>query len=171
MDGAAVWYGLGAALENPHLFDVGRLSFLPQPTMPEGFVSATTNTLPVENWYEYASPLFNKTILQPVADQISRSLSIASDNQSFVIGTDTTISRFSSTGQLLWQIWPEGPAYGVNLTANDSIIVAAIGDGTIRWYRASDGVELLAFLLMYPTTNGSPGRPEVTTPLHPAARI
>ncbi len=149
-DGSAVWFGIGPGLGQPHLFDVTRLSFTSQPDRPQGFVSAIINTLPIENWYEFFSPLLNKTMLKPLEGQISRSLSVAPDNQSFVIGTDTTISRFTATGQLLWQIWPEGPTYGVNLTAQGNIIVAAVGDGTIRWYRASDGAELLAFFTHAP---------------------
>jgi WD40 repeat protein len=36
-------------------------------------------------------------------------------------------------------------AWAVNLTADGRLALAAFGDGTIRWFRASDGVELLAF--------------------------
>ena len=149
-DGHQVWFGLGAGLDRPHLLDVTRLTFSPAPQRPAGFISAVTNTLPIENWYEFISPLLNKTMLQPLVGQVSRSLSIAPDNQSFVIGTDTTISRLTAQGQLLWQIWPEAPAFGVNLTDHGDLLVAALGDGTIRWYRASDGRELLAFFAHAP---------------------
>ncbi len=38
-----------------------------------------------------------------------------------------------------------GTAWGVNIARNGLVAVAAFGDGTIRWYRLSDGQELLAF--------------------------
>src|SRR5262245_52928814 len=34
--------------------------------------------------------------------------------------------------------------WGVNVPANNKLVVAAYGDGTIRWYRLTDGQELLA---------------------------
>ena len=40
-----------------------------------------------------------------------------------------------------------GVAWGVNLSADGRIIVAAYGDGTIRWLRWSDGKELLALFV------------------------
>ena len=38
-----------------------------------------------------------------------------------------------------------GVAWAVNLTGDGRLAVAAFGDGTIRWYRADNGQELLAF--------------------------
>lgn len=149
-DGSSVWFGLGAGLDRPHLLDIGRLTFQAAPQQPPGLTSAITTGLPVTNWYEFMSPQFNGVALQPLLGQVARSLSIAPDNQSFVIGTDRTITRFDANGQMLWQIWPEAPTYGLNLVANGALLVAALGDGTIRWHRVSDGAELLAFFVHAP---------------------
>ncbi len=149
-DGKSVWFGLGPGLANPHLVDMSRLSFNPAPDKPQNFISAVTDTLAVENWYEFVSPLLNKQVIKPVEGQVSRSLAIAADRQSFVIGTDTTITRVRADGSLMWQIWPEAPTYGLVLAANEQLLIAALGDGTIRWFRASDGVELLAFFTHAP---------------------
>lgn len=37
------------------------------------------------------------------------------------------------------------PTQAVNLTPDGRLALAAFGDGTIRWFRADDGTELLAF--------------------------
>jgi len=95
-DGRQVWFGLGAGLNQPHLLDVTRMTLSPAPQRPPGFISAITDTLPIQNWYEFVSPLLNNVALQPLVGQASRSLSIAPDKQSLVIGTDTTISRFTA---------------------------------------------------------------------------
>ena len=34
--------------------------------------------------------------------------------------------------------------YSVNVSKNGSVAAAALGDGTVRWYRMKDGKELLA---------------------------
>ena len=39
--------------------------------------------------------------------------------------------------------------WGVNASADGKLVVAAYGDGTIRWHRVSDGEELLT-LFMHP---------------------
>jgi hypothetical protein len=40
-----------------------------------------------------------------------------------------------------------GTVWGVNTACDGRIVIAAYGDGTIRWHRASDGVELLALFI------------------------
>jgi WD40 repeat protein len=148
--GTAVWFGLGAGRNDPHLIDIDRLAFEPKPEVPADFATAVTGTLPVEEWYEFVSPKLNKAILKPIEGQIGRSLAIAPGNRSFALGTDTTITTFTEAGTRIRQTWPEAPAYGLNYTADGSVIVAALGDGTIRWYRAEDLVELLAFFVHVP---------------------
>ena len=40
-----------------------------------------------------------------------------------------------------------GAAWGVNVTGDGRLVLAAYGDGTIRWHRMSDGQELLALFV------------------------
>jgi hypothetical protein len=48
----------------------------------------------------------------------------------------------------------------VNITGDGRLAVAAYGDGTIRWHRMSDGVELLAFMPLPDKTNWVAWTPE-----------
>ena len=80
----------------------------------------------------------------------SRSLAIAPDGQSFVLGAEWSLSRFDAAGQRLWRNSVFGIAWGVNLSSDGSLVIVAHGDGTLRWYRASDGAELLAFFVHAP---------------------
>ena len=80
----------------------------------------------------------------------SRSLAIAPDGQSFVLGAEWSLSRFDAAGQRLWRNSVFGIAWGVNLSSDGSLVIVAHGDGTLRWYRASDGAELLAFFVHVP---------------------
>jgi hypothetical protein len=46
---------------------------------------------------------------------------------------------------LQWKVLVPGAAWGVNISGNGKVAVAALAEGTIRWYRIEDGKELLAF--------------------------
>ena len=48
-------------------------------------------------------------------------------------------------GKERWGIPVPGVAWSVNVAKNGKVVVAALGDGTLRWYRLTDGKELLAF--------------------------
>ena len=80
----------------------------------------------------------------------AQSLSIAPDAQSFAVGTNLYLHRLDATGKRLWTTSGGNAVWGVNHSSDASIIVTANDDGTIRWYRASDGVELLALFVHVP---------------------
>ena len=50
--------------------------------------------------------------------------------------------------------------WAVNITGDGRLVVAAYSDGTIRWHRMSDGVELLAFMPLADRTNWVAWTPE-----------
>jgi len=51
----------------------------------------------------------------------------------------------STAGRILWEAPVPSVVWAVNVAGNNKVLLAAFGDGTIRWYRMSDGKELLAF--------------------------
>ncbi|MGH6907425.1 MAG: caspase family protein [Aestuariivirga sp.] len=148
-DATSVWFGLKLGAIDPWVFDVNRLSFNPAPEIPAGFIQPVTDTLPIENWNNAYQPTLDKQVLymQGVGGEMARSLAIATDKQSFVIGSDWAITRFDSTGKQLWRKYPESFVWGVTLSADGQLAIAALGDGTLRWYRTSDGTELLSFFV------------------------
>jgi WD40 repeat protein len=70
---------------------------------------------------------------------------IAPDEQSFVLGTSHTLQCFNQDLAQLWSRTLPSPAWKVNISGQNKVAVAALGDGTIRWYRMTDGAELCAF--------------------------
>src|SRR5205085_1151324 len=50
-------------------------------------------------------------------------------------------------GQERWNTGSTSVVWGANFARNGELAVAAHGDGTIRWYRWSDGKELLAMFV------------------------
>ncbi|MBS7807639.1 caspase family protein [Variovorax sp. PCZ-1] len=84
---------------------------------------------------------------QPIAlEEYERVRSHAiSANRSFTaIGTEWGLRAYSSNGQLLWLTRVSSPVWAINVSADNQTVVAAIGDGTLRWFSAQTGRELLA---------------------------
>ena len=54
---------------------------------------------------------------------------------------------YRADGGELWRKPIPGIAWGVNISGNGKLVVAAYSDGTIRWHRLSDGQELLALFV------------------------
>ena len=84
------------------------------------------------------------------AFEVVRSLSISPDTREFAVGTSGRIVNFDASGKQLWSV-PSFAHYAVNHSADGRLIVAAVGDGSIRWYRRANG-KLLATL--FPSPDG-----------------
>jgi len=101
-----------------------------------------TEGLGVSGWKSSRSPSLKGRPL-PLKNQLVQSLAIKPDNSGFLLGTATGLFLFDSQGKVLWRF--RGPSAAWTVNTNGQVAVAALGDGTIRWYRLSDGKEILAF--------------------------
>ncbi len=90
----------------------------------------------------------------------ARSLAIAPDKKRFVIGGDWYLRAFDSDGKSLWKIPTQEVVWASNISRDGRLVVAAYGDGTIRWHRLDDGRELLAFMPMTDRKNWIAWTPE-----------
>lgn len=64
-----------------------------------------------------------------------------------VLGTVWAVNLVDSAGMLRWTQAIPAPAYSVNLSADGRWAIAALGDGTVRWYQVSTGQERLALFI------------------------
>jgi len=99
----------------------------------------------VENWQHHVRPTFNGRPIPIGNQERSRSLAIAPDGERFVLGGEWSLRAFDRHGRQVWHIQIPGVAWAVNISGDSRLVVAAFADGTLRWYRLSDGKELLAF--------------------------
>ena len=76
-----------------------------------------------------------------------RSQAIASNRSFAVIGTEWALRSYSPKGALLWLTRISAPVWSVNVSANNKLVVAAVGDGTLRWFSAETGKELLSVFI------------------------
>lgn len=98
----------------------------------------------VEDWEDKYNPKLNNKPLELDADETSRSLAIAPDRKSLLLGAEWWLRLLDTKGTEKWRMPVPGVAWSVNIAGNGKKALAAFGDGTIRWYRMSDGKELLA---------------------------
>jgi WD40 repeat protein len=101
--------------------------------------------LEISDWEGTTSPKINGHPLQLREYETSRSLAVLPDASGFILGTEWLLRRFDRNGRETWQQLVPDTVWGVNVSRDGRWVVAAYGDGTIRWHRASDGVEQLAF--------------------------
>jgi WD40 repeat protein len=101
-----------------------------------------TDSLGMSDWKNSAFPKLKGNPL-PLKDELAISLAIKPDSSGFLMGTSLTLRLFDPAGKESWRVRTPGAAWCVN--TNGRLAVAALGDGTIRWYRVSDGKEVLAF--------------------------
>jgi WD40 repeat protein len=109
-----------------------------------GLFERDKKDLRITEWHDSPSPQLNGRPLALQPGELSRSVAIAPDQESFLLGTEPKLRFFARDGTPRWRISVPGIAWNVTISKNGRLAVAALGDGTIRWYRLQDGQELLA---------------------------
>lgn len=144
--GTQVQFGYGKWGKSRYSFDLaGRRLTLGSLA---GGLPPDTQALDVKNWHNNYRPTLRGQSLILTEGEVSRSLAIAPGATSFVLGSDRYLHARRPDGTLLWKQVANGAAWGANIPATGphagKFVVAAYGDGTIRWHRMIDGQELLA---------------------------
>lgn len=102
-------------------------------------------------------------------DEQVHSLCDHPDGKRYVLGAAWTL-RAVEAQVILWRRTLPGDAWAVNISADGNVVVAACGDGTVRWFRMDDGVELLALFPMADQKNWVAWTPEGIYAATPGAR-
>lgn len=103
--------------------------------------------LKLTDWKKSVSPKLNgQPILLEPNEQVF-SLAVAPDARTFVLGTHWSLLLLDRGGAIRWKTAIPAAALGVNIARNGRVAVAALADGTLRWYRLSDGHELLSLFM------------------------
>jgi WD40 repeat protein len=99
----------------------------------------------VEQWLtENALPRVNGVAVGLDRNERNHGIAIAEDDAFVVFASDWWLRQVDAAGKLVWKVPAPGNVRSVNLSRSKPYVVAAMGDGTIRWYRISDGQEVLA---------------------------
>ena len=143
-DGKTVsfWYEEGG--KSPAVFGTDSGTLTPDGDASTLF-SPDTSSLNITDWKNNTDPKLNGNTLKLKQYEISRSLAVSPLKNGFLIGASWYLRFFDQNGTEQWNVPAPGEAWGVNIAKNGKLATAAFADGTIRWYRLSDGKELLAF--------------------------
>lgn len=146
-DGTRVAFGYGVSGSEPTLFSLAGRRLEPRPNEPIGLSTARVAALTFEvgRWMNEPEPTLDGRRLPLEPDEVSRSLAIAPGEKGFALGADWRLYFFDRDGRERWRRPAPSAVWAVTVTDDGCLVVAAYGDGTIRWHRLDDGEELLAF--------------------------
>ncbi len=160
-DGRILEFALGP--NQPKLrFDIAQRSLVPAPTADPALARAQTQGLPITDWRNSAAPKLAGKPLRLDDQELARSLAIAPDRQRFLLGTDYNLRLYGANGVELKRVAVPATAWGVAIAGNGTVAVAALGDGTIRWYGLGAGDLLAERVALFP--DGDSGRWIAWTP-------
>jgi WD40 repeat protein len=133
--------------KTPSQFSVIERSLKIDPFTETGLSPPVTQTsgLNITDWGNTATPKLNGRSIKIWPGDFSWSLAILPEKNTFLLGTKYFLYLFDRGGNERWKVRTPGEVFDVNISTDGKIAVAALGDGTIRWYRMKDGKELLAF--------------------------
>ncbi|MCB1191294.1 MAG: hypothetical protein KDK90_12695 [Leptospiraceae bacterium] len=112
-----------------------------------GIITSQKN-FTISNWNDGKVPVLNNKEIILEKGDFSRSISISLDEKLALLGTDNYLYLFDKHVKELWKIPIPASTYSVNISMDKNVVVAALEDGTIRWYRLEDGSELVALLVL-----------------------
>ncbi len=121
-----------------------------------GGTPAPALRLPVTRFGLFAAPsdwnqsLSGATIAgKPVPlaqDERSRALMVVKATNSALLGSNRALYRIDDSGKVQWRVAVDTEIRAVNASEDGRLVVTAMADGTVRWWRARDGVLLLTLL-------------------------
>ncbi len=159
-DGTVIDFGLAEFGKEPARFDLATRALTLDPPADHRTVGPRQHGLPIDDWHNELHPTLGGRSLHLEPYETSRSLAISPTGDRFVLGAEWTLRAFGAKGTPLWTRKTPEVVWAVNITGDGRLVVAAYGDGTIRWHRMSDGVELLAFMPLPDETNWVAWTPE-----------
>jgi WD40 repeat protein len=149
-DGFTAQFAFEAAGKSPGSFSIAERELTDLSRSVWGSLKATftlkkplTDSLNITDWNGTFAPKLAGKLLPIPKNEKSWSLAIAPDKSGFALGTDWSLRYFKASGEEVWNRTIPGIAWAMN--TNGRALVVAFGDGTLRWYRVSDGKEILAF--------------------------
>jgi hypothetical protein len=145
-DGSVVETGYFDSPDRPLRVDAGSLTVkqLDAPTPGLASWQSKEGDLRAEHFVYDGHPELNGSALGLKGSDTAYSVDVRQNRA--LLGSQSAISLFNASGHEVWSSAAPA-AFRVAQSPDGRLVVAAHSDGTVRWYRASDGVELLAMFL------------------------
>ena len=152
-DGMAVQFALEASGRRVAHFSLATRLLEPGETpgnIPITHPITESQKLDVRDWNWSYAPTLNGTPLKMRVHDVAISLAFMAHDAGFLVGTSWQLIRYDPSGTPLWTRDVFGNVRGIVITPDNRLAVAALGDGTLRWYAMDTGQELLA---LFPHTD------------------
>lgn len=154
-DGSVVRYPLARATAAPlHSFSPLLRGDQSLAATPKAELYAPVTQAPglaVESWKDGYEPRINGRKVALDDYEMSRSLALAPERRAVLLGTEWALRLLDADAKELWSVKLPAVASAVNISRDGRLAVAALSDGTLRWFRMSDGREETAY---FPHRNG-----------------
>ena len=109
------------------------------PRSKRGFLDASV-------WENSAAPQVGGRPVALAPAEVSRALAYFRQGGGAVLGTSHRLLRLDGANSVAWEVRNADEVRSVNITGDDRMIVTGMSDGTLRWWRASDGRLLMSLL-------------------------
>ena len=91
-------------------------------------------------------PVIGGKALPLAGDERSRAATVIRASATAIIGTNRALYRVDDKGEVAWRVPVDTEVRAVNASVDGRLVVTAMADGTLRWWRARDGALLLTLL-------------------------
>jgi WD40 repeat protein len=159
-DGTVIDFGYEQWGKSPLRFDLSALKLSNLGPADGRTHPPKQDGLPIEDWFSSNQPKLKGRPIVLFLGERSLGLAIHPDGRRFVLGADWSLRAFDAEGKRLWTGAASGAVWDVNITGDGRLVVAAYGDGAIRWHRMDDGRELLALYVLSDKKNWVAWTPE-----------
>jgi hypothetical protein len=140
-DGASLRFAYRQNGESPAWFSVARRELVPGASAP-GFAGTPPDESVEARGLGTDSILYRGKPLELAGEIGLRTAAVAGRRQ-FLVATSSRLFLFDQEGSRQWQVsLPAGPE-AINVSGDGRFVVAALVDGTIRWFDIRGGRELL----------------------------
>jgi WD40 repeat protein/uncharacterized caspase-like protein len=102
--------------------------------------------LAVADWRNGTQPKLDGRAIPLERDEHVRSIAILPGGKRVALATDFFLRLEQASGEIWHHVVP-ATAWSVAATGDGRYLVAALGDGTIRWYAAADGREVMSLFV------------------------
>ena len=156
-DGLVLEFGMEQGGQRPMRFDVLARSLTPAPDALPGLArpAAEGPGLGVSDWRNTRTPKVNGQPVKLDSGEWARSVTVLGKQRRVLLGGEFSLRLLDSAGAELARAEVPAAVWGVVASADGRVAVAALGDGTLRWYALSGGSRPLEELAaLFPHRDG-----------------
>ncbi|WP_451980753.1 caspase family protein [Azospirillum endophyticum] len=156
-DGLVLEFGMEQGGRRPMRFDVLARSLTAAPDPQPGLNRPTADGpgIGVADWRNTRTPKVNGQPVKLDSGEWARSVTVLGAQRRVLLGGEFSLRLLDSAGAELARAEVPAAVWGVVASADGRVAVAALGDGTLRWYSLSGGARPLEELAaLFPHRDG-----------------